>query len=369
MIERQGMHRYFQDGIRKNKIIPAIASILIILASCAKDPCENFVPSPNSESEFSSVANFKALKEKRGKVDKVFKRDRLYRPLLFAHRGGPLEAPESSIKAFKYAIEEAGADVLELDVQLTKDGKFVVWHGPGLENVCIKPDQSLNRQKIFKLNWDDIKSKTCIGDPCEKDPCSNCPNDLTTANDRRLLLLSEFLKSFPNAPLNIEMKESFTRQVPGRGGLTENIREFIKILDEGRGNRTIIIASARHGILKEFRKQNKDDYPITNLSWLEILKLCVFGKVPEHRVLETTYDKMYSSERMIEEMHKSGGATYVFLTRFLWIPSIDAELADETTTEKAIFDILDRGVDGIMTDRPKYIRTIMEKWLMKRNRE
>jgi glycerophosphoryl diester phosphodiesterase len=59
-----------------------------------------------------------------------------------------LDAPESSIKAFQYAIEEAGADVLEIDVQLTADGKFVVWHGPELENVCIKSNPSLSRKKI-----------------------------------------------------------------------------------------------------------------------------------------------------------------------------------------------------------------------------
>jgi glycerophosphoryl diester phosphodiesterase len=328
-----------------------------------KDDCKNFVPSPHTEPEFSSVANFKTLKEKRNEVDNVFKQDRLYKPLLFAHRGGRLEAPESSIKAFKYAIEEAGADVLEIDVQLTADGEFVVWHGPKLENICIKPNKGLSQNKIYEVSWEDLNFKTCIGDPCEKDPCSTCPDNISTASDRRLLLLSEFLHIFRDIPLNIEMKESFSKRLGGRAGLKENISEFIKILDEGRGDRTIIIASARHRILKEFRKQSNENYPITNLSWLEILKLRFFGKVPEYRVLETTYNKMFSSERMIEEVRKSGGATYVFLTPFLWIPSIDANLADE----KTIFDILDRGVDGIMTDRPRYIRTIMEKWLMKRN--
>lgn len=29
------------------------------------------------------------------------------------------------------------ADVLELDVQLTRDGQFVAWHGPNLDNVRI----------------------------------------------------------------------------------------------------------------------------------------------------------------------------------------------------------------------------------------
>jgi glycerophosphoryl diester phosphodiesterase len=266
------------------------------------------------------------------------------------------------MKAFKYALEAAGADILEIDVQLTADGEFVVWHGPELKNVCIKPNSELSQKKIYELNWDDLKSKSCIGDPCADDPCATCPHDLSTAHDRGLLLLSEFLDNFADAPLNIEMKESFTKRLGGRDGLEENIKEFLNILDRGKGNRTIIIASARHRILKEFRKQSNANYPITNLSWLEVLKLRYFGNAPEYRVLETTYDKKFSSKRMIEKMRQAGGATYVFLTPFMWMPAIDADLADE----EEIFEILDRGVDGIMTDRPKNIRIIMEKWLNKK---
>jgi glycerophosphoryl diester phosphodiesterase len=55
-------------------------------------------------------------------------------PLLFAHRGGAREFPESTKEAFRKAYD-LGTDVLELDVQLTKDKKIVVWHGPKLDNV------------------------------------------------------------------------------------------------------------------------------------------------------------------------------------------------------------------------------------------
>ena len=63
--------------------------------------------------------------------DPIFKRKT---PLLFAHRGGAGEAPESTEEAFRKAVENR-ADVLELDVSLTLDGEIVVWHGPGLKNV------------------------------------------------------------------------------------------------------------------------------------------------------------------------------------------------------------------------------------------
>jgi glycerophosphoryl diester phosphodiesterase len=47
--------------------------------------------------------------------------------LIFAHRGYTALYPENTMLAFKKA-EEAGADGLEIDVQLTKDGEVVVIH-------------------------------------------------------------------------------------------------------------------------------------------------------------------------------------------------------------------------------------------------
>jgi glycerophosphoryl diester phosphodiesterase len=48
-----------------------------------------------------------------------------------AHRGGRAARPENTLPAFEYAIA-AGADVLELDLAVTKDGVLVVSHSPYL---------------------------------------------------------------------------------------------------------------------------------------------------------------------------------------------------------------------------------------------
>ena len=48
-------------------------------------------------------------------------------PLVWAHRGSCATAPENTLLAFSQAVE-AGADGLELDIQLTKDGEIVVCH-------------------------------------------------------------------------------------------------------------------------------------------------------------------------------------------------------------------------------------------------
>jgi glycerophosphoryl diester phosphodiesterase len=56
----------------------------------------------------------------------------LDRPLNFAHQGASHEAPGNTLAAFLLAAE-LGADGIELDVQLTRDGEIVVIHDLTLE--------------------------------------------------------------------------------------------------------------------------------------------------------------------------------------------------------------------------------------------
>ncbi|MGH7402226.1 MAG: glycerophosphodiester phosphodiesterase [Candidatus Rokuibacteriota bacterium] len=53
-------------------------------------------------------------------------------PRFAAHRGGALLWPENSLLAFRNALA-LGADFVELDVHLTRDGELVVIHDPTLE--------------------------------------------------------------------------------------------------------------------------------------------------------------------------------------------------------------------------------------------
>jgi glycerophosphoryl diester phosphodiesterase len=48
-------------------------------------------------------------------------------PILIAHRGGSLEAPENTMTSFRHAIE-LGMRYVELDVQMTRDGELIVIH-------------------------------------------------------------------------------------------------------------------------------------------------------------------------------------------------------------------------------------------------
>lgn len=51
------------------------------------------------------------------------------RPLILAHRGASVEAPENTLAAFELALEQ-GAHGVELDAKLTVDGEVVVIHDP-----------------------------------------------------------------------------------------------------------------------------------------------------------------------------------------------------------------------------------------------
>lgn len=56
------------------------------------------------------------------------------RTLVWAHRGASGYAPENTMEAFRKAYE-MGADGIQLDVQMTKDGELVVIHDETIERV------------------------------------------------------------------------------------------------------------------------------------------------------------------------------------------------------------------------------------------
>jgi glycerophosphoryl diester phosphodiesterase len=299
------------------------------------------------------------------RIDPIFN---LKTPILFGHRGGVLEAPESTVKAFVHALDVARVDVLELDVQLTRDGRFVVWHGPDLNNVRIEDaddrpaKRNKDRKKIYDYDWAELDGRAWVADPAVKSlkegqiDLSGVPKE----EDRRLLLFDDFLKRFPAAPLNIELKESFKRHIneSDRKGLKDNIRAFLAILNADPDSRVKVVVSAIDEYIDEFRDQSSEKYP-TGLSTKEQLILHFVGMRMKNRALETIHSRLFTTRELVERIREEGGTTYVFLTEFGPFHALD----EHEPSEKDIFEILDRGVDGIMTDRPKSVRDIMDRWI------
>ena len=70
---------------------------------------------------------------------------------VLAHRGLVSDtAPENSLKAFADALA-TGADVIETDVQCSKDGVAIIFHDDDLKRIC-----GLDA-KVSEMNWQDLK--------------------------------------------------------------------------------------------------------------------------------------------------------------------------------------------------------------------
>ncbi|HAT37938.1 MAG TPA: hypothetical protein DCS75_05560, partial [Gemmatimonadetes bacterium] len=75
-------------------------------------------------------------------------------PLLVAHRGGSRLAPENTMAAFESAIRDWGADMLELDVRLSKDGVVMVIHDDSVDRTTdgTGPVSAYTKQELKQLD-------------------------------------------------------------------------------------------------------------------------------------------------------------------------------------------------------------------------
>jgi glycerophosphoryl diester phosphodiesterase len=275
-------------------------------------------------------------------------------PLLFAHRGGVCEAPQSTEKAFRFALDEAHADVLELDVQVTLDHRIVVWHGPELDDVLIdgRPTRPAERartdRRITSYRWMELAGHAWVADPAPPGPrdLAAVPRD----PDRRLLLLEEMLALFPAAPINIELKESIEKR---------HLAPLLDILDAHQ-KRPILVVATSGGVLREFRKLARGRYA-TGCSALEAATFALPRPTGDltGRALQTSYWGPFATRSVVRRVREAGGATHVFLTEFWPARALDG---GDPPDRPALLEILDRGVDGVMTDRPRAVRTIIDEW-------
>ena len=144
--------------------------------------------------------------------------------LNIAHQGGEDEAPSSTMFAFKSAVAERGADMLELDVQLTSDGKLVVIHDDTVTRTTNgpteRPDSQVRDMTLAEVQaldaayWFRPGSYSHDADiPAEEfiyrgiRTGDRPPPAGYTAEDFRIPTLTEVLDTFPNTPINIEIKQ------------------------------------------------------------------------------------------------------------------------------------------------------------------
>ena len=72
-------------------------------------------------------------------------------PLIIAHRGDSAHRPENTLASFESALA-VGADLIELDVQRTRDGHVVVLHDGTLDRT------TTGRGKVFEMTLADVRT-------------------------------------------------------------------------------------------------------------------------------------------------------------------------------------------------------------------
>lgn len=253
------------------------------------------------------------------------------RPLNYAHQGGAKEAPSSTLYAMRRALE-AGAHAIELDVHATADGEIVVCHDATVDATTNGTGRiaEMTLAEVLALDnaaaWPELAGRA--------------PADRAFG----VATLREVLEAFPDAILNLDIKET-APTVPGyEAQLASVLREY------GRSD-DVIVAS----FLDEATDRFSEVAPEIPTS-AGTLATAQFWRAVQDRVdppamrhvalqvppaFQTT---VIVDERFVAAAHRSGIAVHVW--------TIDE--ADE------MHRLLDLGVDGIITDRPSLLSAVLQ---------
>jgi len=119
---------------------------------------------------------------------------------LIAHRGGAAEGYENTEEAFRRAISR-GAGMLELDVHLSRDNQVVVAHDSNLERLTRSPIAIKDTQFSALPRLQEQVTVDFL-------PGSTFSDRSISEEGRKLATLDQVLAAFPEAQVNIDLKDS-----------------------------------------------------------------------------------------------------------------------------------------------------------------
>jgi glycerophosphoryl diester phosphodiesterase len=184
------------------------------------------------------------------------------RVLNIAHQGGEDEFPSNTLYAFKRSVK-AGADMLELDIGVTRDGKVVVSHDTTLDRTTNGRGtiESHTLRQIRRLDgayWfspgDDAYSHDRKRSAYKLRGIATGkrkPPKGYTRKDFRVPTLQEVLKAFPRTPINIEIKGRTKAEEPAE--YVENAEVLAALLAKS-DRRDLIVASFQQPAIDRFRE-------------------------------------------------------------------------------------------------------------------
>jgi glycerophosphoryl diester phosphodiesterase len=232
--------------------------------------------------------------------------------LAFAHRGGALDFPENTMTAFQGAVD-LGFAYLETDAYCTRDGVLLSFHDDRLDRVTD------GAGRIAELDWAQIKQAKVGG--VEPIP-----------------LLADVLTSWPGVKVNIDAKHD------------EAVEPLAHLLRDLAVVDRVCVGSFSGRRIKRLRALCGDALCVS-MGPLSVarLRFAAWG-APTGGFFEacaqvplTQYGATIVDRRFVVEAHQRGLQVHVW--------TID----DETEMER----LIDLGVDGLMTDRPKTLRSVL----------
>lgn len=237
---------------------------------------------------------------------------------IWAHRGASAYAPENTMEAFELAVAQK-ADGIELDIQLTKDGKLAVIHDETIDRTC----NGTGYVKDFTMK--ELKG-FCCGKPHPEYRSSVIPE------------LSEVLALIKPTDLtvNIELKTGIFRY----RGIEEEALKQVK--DAGMEER-VIYSSFHHPSIVQIKRLSPE--ALTGIlysdGWINIIG---YAKLIGADALHPAVNNL-QSRKLITESRKRK------LPLHVW-----------TVDQEAIMEYLsEQEVAAIITNYPDIARKIVDK--------
>lgn len=189
-------------------------------------------------------------------------------PMIAAHRGGGDNNPENTMLAFREAIGTYGADIIESDLYLTKDGYLVYNHDSYIDETCnVNGDLTLdevkelcgnkeNRHYIEDMTLSELREynfgyyfENEEGERTYKDETDLAGAGLQIATVDQLF--EEFYESNPDLLFIVEIKDGGERGFEAARILSETLKKYPGYEDQ-------IVVGTFHD---EIEAELKENYP------------------------------------------------------------------------------------------------------------
>lgn len=249
------------------------------------------------------------------------------RPIVIAHRGASGYAPENTIVAFDKAIE-LGADMVELDVHFTKDEVVVVLHDETL-------DRTTDKEGLVKdYNWDEIKDADAGSWKGEE------------FKGEKLPTLDEVIKHLNGrTKLLIEIKDGGNFYP----GLEKKVWEIVQA---NNAQSWCEVQSFSQDAVEIFHSLNTElplyKLVVGNIPVLPVhvdIKLKGGGVLKYKEYAGVNPNKKFVRKRIVKKLHKRGQKMFVWTVN----------------KEEDMRKIIDKGVDGIITNYPDRLLKVLEE--------